>query len=135
MPYVCVSLLHLYILPISTICPYLRFTHSSTFNCNVFVSIRVLRAFVGFDFDFVIASARFDLPLIHLTSATSLRSYAWRRHIMSIIRRFSCVVPSFTRQLYNNFESVHRTSSKSIPSTLSIIDLVEVPILKPYAIA
>jgi hypothetical protein len=54
---------------------------------------------------------------------------------MSIISRFSCVVPNLTRQLYNNFESIQRTSSKSIPSTLSIIDLTEALISKPYAIA
>jgi len=54
---------------------------------------------------------------------------------MSIMRRFSCVVPSFTRQSYNDFESVYKTSSKSIPSTLSIVDLAKVLISKPYAIA
>jgi len=134
MPYVCIYPFHLYVPPISTICPYPRSTHSSTSNYIVFVSINYLRAFEDFVFDFVIASAGFELPLIHLTSAISLRSYACRRHIMSIINRFSCVVPSFTRQSYNNLESVQRTSGKSIPSILSIVNLTKAPISKPWAI-
>ena len=131
MLYVCVCLLHLYAPLIPTICPYPRSTHSSTSNCNVFVSISCLRAFEDLEFDFVIAFARFDSPLIHFTFAISLRLYAWQRHIISIIRRFSCVVPNFTKHLYNDFESVQRTSSKSIPSILSIVDLIKAPILKP----
>jgi len=135
MPYVCVCPLHLYSPPISTICPYPRSTHSFTSNCNVFVSINRLRAFEGFDFvDFVIAFAGFELPLIHFTSAISLRLYAWRRHIISIINRFSCVVPNLTKHSYNDFESVHRINGKSIPSTLSIVDLTKAPISKPWAI-
>ena len=130
MPYVCIYPFHLYVPPISTICPYPRSTHSSTSNYIVFVSINYLRAFEDFVFDFVIASAGFELPLIHLTSAISLRLYACRRHIMSIINRFSCVVPSFTRQSYNNLESVQRTSGKSIPNILSIVDLIEALISK-----
>jgi hypothetical protein len=95
----------------------------------VFVLIRRLRAFVGFDF--VMESAGFDSPLIHLTSAISRHSYAWRRHITLIIRRFSRVVPNLTRHSYNDFESVQTTSGSSISSALSIIDLTEAPILKP----
>jgi len=135
MLYVCVCLLHLYAPLIPTICPYPRSTHSSTSNCNVFVSISCLRAFEDLEFDFVIAFARFDSPLIHFTFAISLRLYAWQRHIISIIRRFSCVVPNFTKHLYNDFESVQRTSGKSIPSILSIVDLTKAPISKPWAIA
>jgi hypothetical protein len=104
MLYVCVSPLHLYFPLILVICPYPRFTYSSTSTYSVFVLMRVLRAFEAFDF--VIASARFDLPLIHLTSAISLRLYAWRRHIISIIRRFSCVVPNLIKYLYHDFEFV-----------------------------
>src|SRR5450756_623724 len=92
--------------------PYSRSTHSSTSNCSVFVSIRYLRAFEGFDF--VIESAGFESPLIHLTSAISRRLYAWRRHITSIMRRFSRVVPNLTRHSYNDFESVQTTSGRFI---------------------
>ena len=53
---------------------------------------------------------------------------------MSIIRRFSCVVPSLTRHLYSDLEFIQRISGKSILSTLSIIDLIEALILKPWAI-
>jgi hypothetical protein len=105
------------------ICPYPRFTYSFTSNCNMFVSISRLRAFE--DFDFVIASAGFDSPLIYLTFAISLRLYAWQRHIILIISRFSCIVPSLTKHLYNNFEFVQKISGKSISSTLSIVDFIK----------
>jgi hypothetical protein len=126
------SLLHLYVLPTLTICLYPRSTHSSTSNCSVFVSISRLRAFE--DFDFVIALAGFDSPLIHLTSAISLCSYAWQRHIILIISLFSCVVPSFTRHFYSDLESVQRIRGKSIPRTLSIVDLTKAPMSNPWAI-
>ena len=104
-PYaMCMSPSHLYVLPTLIICPYPRFTHSFTFNYNIFVLISRLRAFE--DFDFVIASARFNSPLIYLTSAISLCLYAQQRHITSIISRFSCVIPSLTKHLYNDFEFI-----------------------------
>jgi len=53
---------------------------------------------------------------------------------MSIIRRFSCVVPSLTRHSYSDLESVQRISGKSIPSTLSIVNLTKAPMSKPWAI-
>ena len=112
--------------------PYVRSTYSSTSNCRVFVSINRLRAFV--DFDFVIASAGFESPLIHLTLAISLRLYAQRRHITSIINRFSCVVPNLTKHSYSDLESVQRISGKSILSTLSIVDLTKAPMSNPWAI-
>jgi hypothetical protein len=115
--------------------PYSRSTHSSTSNCNIFVSISRLRAFKDLEFDFVIASAGFDSPLIHLTFAISLRLYAWQRHIISIMRRFSCVVPNLTKHSYNNLESVQRTRGKSILRTLSIVDFAKALISKLYAIA
>jgi len=119
------SLSHLYALFTLIKCPYLRFTYSFTSNCNIFVSISRLRAFEDLEFDFVIAFARFDLPLIHFTSTISLRLYACRRHIISIIRRFSCVIPNLTKHLYNNLESVQRTKGKSILRTLSIVNLTK----------
>ena len=122
---------HLYVLPTPIICPYPRSTHSSTSNYNMFVSISRLRAFEDFVFDFVIASARFKSPLIHLTSTISLHSYTCQRHIMSIISRFSCVIPNLTKHLYSDLESIQRTSSKSISSTLSIIDFTKAPMSKP----
>ena len=53
---------------------------------------------------------------------------------MSIIRRFSYVVPNLIRQSYNDLESMQRTSGKLIPSTLLTVDLIEALILKPYTI-
>jgi hypothetical protein len=49
--------------------PYLYSTYSLISNYIVFVLIRRLRVFEGFDF--VIKSAGFDSPLIHLTSVIS----------------------------------------------------------------
>jgi hypothetical protein len=91
--------------------------------------MRCLRAFDGFDF--VIESAGFDSPLIHLISVISCYLYAWQRHIILIIRHFSRVVPNLIRYSYNDFESVQITSSSSISSTLLIVDLTKVPISKP----
>jgi hypothetical protein len=52
---------------------------------------------------------------------------------MSIISRFSCVVPSLTRQSYNDLKLVQKTSNKLILRILSIVDLTEAPMSKPYA--
>lgn len=54
----------------------------------------------------VMASAGLLFPSIHLISIISLRSYDCLRHMTSTIRRFSWVLPSFTKQLYRDFESV-----------------------------
>ena len=89
-----------------------RSTYSSTSNSILFVLIRRLSALQALVL--VIASAGFDSPFIHLTSATSLRLYASRRHIISIMSLFLAVVPSLTRQSYNDFESVQRTSGRLI---------------------
>jgi len=99
-------------------------------HITIFVSTSRLRAFEDFVFDFVIAFARFESPLIHLTSIIFLRLYTYRRHIISIINRFSCVVPNLTKHLYSNLEFIQRTSSKSILSTLSIIDFIKALISK-----
>jgi hypothetical protein len=40
-----------------------------------------------------------------------------------------------TKHLYNNFKSIQRTNSKSIPSTLSSVALTEALISNPCAIA
>jgi hypothetical protein len=53
--------------------PYSRLTYSSISNYMVFVLIKRLRVFVGFDF--VIELVGFDFPLIYLTSVISLYLY------------------------------------------------------------
>jgi len=53
---------------------------------------------------------------------------------MLIIRRFSWVVPSHTRQLYKDLKSVQSTSRRLICRILSTVDLITTPILKPWAI-
>lgn len=106
----------------------LRSTYSYTINYTLFMSTNYFSAFEALDF--VIESAGFVLPSIHFTSTILRLSYAYWRHITSIISRFSYVVPSLTRQSYSDFESVQRTSSRSIFSTFSIVALIEAPISK-----
>jgi hypothetical protein len=53
---------------------------------------------------------------------------------MSIISRFSRVVPNLTRHLYSDLEFVQRISGKSISSTLSIVDFTEALISKLWVI-
>ena len=84
-------------------------THPSMLIHSLLVSISSYKARHGLLF--VIASAGLLLPLIHLTSVISCRSYDWRRYMRSIIRRFSCIVPSLTRHLYRLFKSVQTISS------------------------
>jgi hypothetical protein len=107
--FVCL-LICLYAICVSSllICPYICLTHSFTSNYKVFVLINRLKAFVKFDFnlDFVIALAGFKLLLIHFTFAISLCLYAWQRHIISIIRRFSYMISNLIKHLYNNLKSV-----------------------------
>jgi len=124
------SLSHLYALLTLIKCLYLRFTYSFTSNCNVFVSISRLRAFEDLEFDFVIAFIGFYLPLIYFTFTISLRLYACRRHIISIIKRFFCVIPNLTKYSYNNLEFIQRIKGKSILKTLLIINLIKALILK-----
>jgi len=53
---------------------------------------------------------------------------------MSIIRRFSWVVPSRTRQLYKDLKLVQSTSRRLICRILSTVDLIATPMLKPWAV-
>jgi hypothetical protein len=53
---------------------------------------------------------------------------------MSIIRRFSCVVPSLIRHSYSDLEFIQRISGRSILSTLSIVDLTKALMSNPWAI-
>jgi hypothetical protein len=49
--------------------------------------------------------------------------------MISIINRFLCIVPSFTRQSYNDFESVHRIRGRSLVFIiLSIVIFIAAPI-------
>ena len=61
---------------------------------------------------FVMASAGLLCPSIHFTSEISCRSHDWQRHIRSIINRFSCVVPNFTKHSYKLLEAVQTTRDK-----------------------
>jgi hypothetical protein len=107
-------------------------THSVTLNLTVFVSIKSFSAWHGLDF--VMASVGLLLPLIHFTSAISLLSYDCHRHMRSTISRFSCVVPSLTKQSYKDFESMQRMSRSEIHRIFLIVDLIAAPILNPYTI-
>ncbi len=54
----------------------------------------------------VMASAELLFPSIHLISMISFRSYDCLRYMTLTMRRFSWVLPSFTKQSYRDFESV-----------------------------
>jgi hypothetical protein len=110
-----------------------RSTHSVVFNSMILVSISLVRALQ--DFDFVIASARLLSSSIHLISAISLLSYDCRKHIKSIINRFSLVVSSFIKQSNRDFESVRRINDREICSIRSMIDLIIASTSKSLIIA
>jgi hypothetical protein len=66
-----------------------------------------------------------SFPSIHRISVISLRSYDCRSAIISIIRRFSCVVPSLTKHSYNEYKLVQTTIGVyENPSCLVIILIV-----------
>jgi hypothetical protein len=75
-------------------CSVVHSTHSVIFNSMILMSISLIRALQNFDF--VIAFARLLSSSIHLISAISLLSYDCRKHIKSIINRFSLVASSLT---------------------------------------
>jgi len=79
-----------------------RSTYASAYISILFVSIICVRA--ALLACFVIALAGFDSLVIHTISVISRLSYDCRIAMMSIIRRFLYVVPSFTRHLYKENE-------------------------------
>jgi hypothetical protein len=83
---------------------FIFFTHAVVVRSMIFVSINFVR--VWHELIFVIASIEFVSSSIHRIFVISFRSYNWRRHIKSIINRFSDVVSSLTRQSYSDLESV-----------------------------
>jgi hypothetical protein len=71
-------------------------THLLILRSMTFVSINLLS--VSHGLFFVMTSTELDSSSIHRIFVISLRSYDWRRHIKSIINRFSDVISSLTRQ-------------------------------------
>jgi hypothetical protein len=80
------------------------FTHAVVFRSMIFVSISFVK--VWHELLLIITSTEFVFSSIHRIFVIFLRSYDWRRHIKSIINRFSDVISSLTRQLYSDLESV-----------------------------
>ena len=109
-------------------------THSVTFKLTVFMSISSLRAWQGLFL--VMTSAGLLLPSIHLISAILRLSYNWHKHIKSTMSLFSYVVPSLTKQSYNDFESVQSINGRGLCncSIFSTIALIAAPTLNPWAI-
>jgi hypothetical protein len=70
--------------------------HSLTLTLMTFVSINLLN--VWHELLFVMTSTKLDSFSIHRIFVIFLRSYDWRKHIKSIINRFSDVISSLTRQ-------------------------------------
>ena len=107
-------------------------TQPVSFIFILLVLIKSFSPWQGFDF---VTSAGLVVPSIQTISVIRRLSYAWRKHRISIIKRFSCVVPNFTRHSYNDLESVHSIRGKlSICSISSIVYLIEAPVSKPWAI-
>jgi hypothetical protein len=92
-----------------------RSTHPFILTLNSFVLTSVSNALFGLAF--VIASAGLSSPWIYRISYSSLRSYNYRNVIISIIRRFSFVIPSLTKHSYREYESVQTTISRSSRSS------------------
>jgi hypothetical protein len=108
-------------------------TQPVSFIFILLVSIRSFSPWQGFDF--VMASARLVVPSIQTILVIRRLSYAWRKYRMSIIRRFSYVVPSFTRHSYSDLESVHSARGKFLICSInSIVYLIEALVSKPWAI-
>ena len=105
-------------------------THSVTCSLTVFMSIKSFSAWQGLNF--VIASVRLLPPSIHLISAISFLLYNCYKHIRSTISRFSCVVPSLTKQSYRDFESVQRViGSRSSCRIFSMVTLIAALVSNP----
>jgi hypothetical protein len=78
-----------------------------------------------FKVDFVIVSAGLSFLLIYRIFVIFLRSYNCQSAIISIIRRFFCVLPSLTKYSYNKYKSVQTTIRVcKNPSCLVIILIV-----------
>ena len=86
----------------------------------------------------VIESIGLPLPLIYLTSIISLLLYNCRKAIILIINRFSLVVLSFTRHLYNKYKSVYiiilDSSSFNLSQIVDKVVLITILILTPTTI-
>ena len=92
-----------------------------------------------FGVDFVMASAGLLSPAIYRTSESSRRSYDYRIIIISIIRRFSRVIPSLIIYSYNEKKSVQTIVGIAGKSSYLIIKAsvvaINIPISTPPAIA
>ena len=105
-----------------------RSTHPTACKSIWFISISHVKA--AQSLPFIIASAELASPLIYLTSVICLRLWAYWRHITSIIRRFSWVVPNRIKQLYKDLKLVQSINRRLTYKILSIVDLIAALILK-----
>ncbi len=84
-----------------------RSIHSMMFMLIVLMSINVFK--IVNVLLLIMKSIELLISCIHLIFVIFRRSYDCRKLMTSIMRRFSWVVSSLTRQSYNDFESVHST--------------------------
>ena len=82
-------------------------TYPSTCTCSMLLSKNF--SSVLFSANLVIALARLSFLSIYQILVISLCLYDCQSAMISIMRRFSFVVPSFTKHLYNEYKSVQRT--------------------------
>jgi hypothetical protein len=106
----------------SSKCFIVRSTHSVILNSMILMSISLIKTLQNFDF--VIAFAKLMSSSIHLISTISLLSYNCRKHIKSIINRFSAIVSSLIKQSNKLLKFVNNINDKKICSIRSMIDLI-----------
>jgi hypothetical protein len=97
-------------------------THLFTYTPSWLVLISFLRAL--FKIDFVIVLARLSFLLIHQIFVISLCLYNYQSAIISIIRRFSCVISSLIKHLYNKYKLVQTTIKVYKNSNCLVIILI-----------
>jgi hypothetical protein len=111
-------------------------TYPSTCTPSWLVLISFLRAL--FKINFVIASARLSFLLIYRISVIFFCLYNCQSAIISIIKRFSCVVLSLTKHLYSEYKSVQTTirvyKNPSCLVIILIIVLITIAILTLFTI-
>jgi hypothetical protein len=110
-----------------------RSTHSVISRLMLFVTITVFN--VDDVFVLIMKSIELLLLWIHLISIISRLSYDWRRLMTSIIRRFSWVVLSLTKQSYRDFESMQRISEMLISNILLNVLLITTSMSKLWVIS
>ena len=111
-------------------------TYPFTYILSWLKSTNSSRALLGVDF--VIALIELSFLLIYWISIISLHLYNWRSAIILIIKRFSLIVLSLTKHLYNEYELVQIIigvyKNLNYLVIILIVVLIAIAILTPLTI-